>query len=557
MAVPRKKRRTAPPPDSKTDAPRHLRSSQAQEATTSHVQHSSDEKNCANPPKSRKRPREAEVEQVTGRTKRSRKLVQQPKSKKRPRETLGPVRTNRTEAPQKQEQQFPRNTVVETLVDEEAANQVGEEGTDPLRYWIKANNWPKGFAEQSNSNMSYLLARQKFSNCLRRRRSESASTESTSTPSSTTPSDQKPRELKSAPYQDARYETLLATKGSFMRRYLGENEEGVTNEAKALCQTLLATDCGVPENSIFDEECFDDACEVMQDRNEAKIIQDITQLIVPRAQSLAIRGAKHLNCLIESVNEGWNNSIPLTGTRPQPDYSVGFRRKAFSKDQLDKLAPFIGDFISGDQSFFMATYYMYFPFLTCEVKCGNAGLEIADRQNAHSMTLAVRAIVELFRLINHERELHREILAFSISHDHRSVRIYGHYPVIDGKDAKYYRHAIRTFDFTELNGKEKWTAYKFTKSIYDTWMPAHFGRLCSAIDKIPVDLDFSVPELSPSFGLEQGLKRRRLSESTELESQSTEPNQSVGVAGDAPPNSPFDQGARKRQRKGLAAGPQR
>jgi len=130
---------------------------------------------------------------------------------------------------------------------------------------------------------------------------------------------------------------------------------------------------------------------------------------------------------------------------------VGFRREAFTKEQLDKLAPFIGNFISGDQSYFMATYYMYFPFLTCEVKCGAAALDIADRQNAHSMTLAVRATVELFKYVGRGTELHREILAFSILHDHRSVRIYGHYPVIDEKDAKYYRHPIRTFDFTALD----------------------------------------------------------------------------------------------------------
>jgi hypothetical protein len=41
--------------------------------------------------------------------------------------------------------------------------------------------------------------------------------------------------------------------------------------------------------------------------------------------------------------------MPLTGTRPQPDYSVGFKREAFTKVQLEKLAPFIGDFIVGDQ----------------------------------------------------------------------------------------------------------------------------------------------------------------------------------------------------------------
>jgi hypothetical protein len=46
---------------------------------------------------------------------------------------------------------------------------------------------------------------------------------------------------------------------------------------------------------------------------------------------------------------------------------------------------------------------MYFPFLTCEVKCGAAALNIADQQNAHSMTLIVRGTVELFRLVKREK----------------------------------------------------------------------------------------------------------------------------------------------------------
>jgi predicted nucleic acid-binding protein len=51
----------------------------------------------------------------------------------------------------------------------------------------------------------------------------------------------------------------------------------------------------------------------------------------------------------------------------------------------------------------MATWQMYLPFLACEVKCGAAALDVADRQNAHSMTLAVRGTVELFRLVNAKR----------------------------------------------------------------------------------------------------------------------------------------------------------
>jgi hypothetical protein len=77
-----------------------------------------------------------------------------------------------------------------------------------------------------------------------------------------------------------------------------------------------------------------------------------------------------------------------------------------------RCAAYVGDFT--DTSLFMATYYVYFPFLTCEVKCGAATLDIADRQNAHSMTMAVRGVVENFRFMKREKELHRGILAFSI-----------------------------------------------------------------------------------------------------------------------------------------------
>jgi hypothetical protein len=59
---------------------------------------------------------------------------------------------------------------------------------------------------------------------------------------------------------------------------------------------------------------------------------------------------------------------------------------------LKRLEPFVGEL--SDTSFFMATYNMYFPFLTCEVKCGAAALDVADRQNVHNMTMAVRGIVD-------------------------------------------------------------------------------------------------------------------------------------------------------------------
>ncbi|KAG5980919.1 hypothetical protein E4U55_003476 [Claviceps digitariae] len=247
----------------------------------------------------------------------------------------------------------------------------------------------------------------------------------------------------------------------------------------------------------------------VKDGNEARLMRDITPLIIPSAESLHIRGAKHLAILIESLNETWDNSMPLTGTRPQPDNSLGFRREAFTQSQLAKMSPSIGDFLNGDQSYFMATYNMYFPFFICEVKCAAAALDVADRQNAHSMTLAVRAVTEVSRTVKREDEFSRQILAFSTSHDHRSVRLYGHYAVFNSGDTTFHRYTIHTFDFTSLKGKDRWTAYRYTKNIYDSWMPTHFAKICSAINQLPSDLDFSHwavprPARTPSKSLRFG-----------------------------------------------------
>ncbi len=358
-----------------------------------------------------------------------------------------------------------------------------EDATCPVGFWARRGVWPRKYLE---FNMEYALARKRLDSA---------------TSSSTTPSDQKPREEKSAQYQDARYETLLATKGVFLKT----GKEGLVEESQRLCRDLFEPDQDLlPQGTIFDSKIFEEACNNLQNKNEARINQDFSRLIVPSAETLSLRN-KELGILTESVNEGWNNSIPLTGIRPQPDYSVAFRREAFTGDQLAKLSPFIGDFLAGDLSFFMGTYYMYFPFLSCEVKCGAAAIDVADRQNAHTMALAARGIVELFRLVHREGEVHRQVLSFSVSHDHRSVRIYGYYPVIDGKDTKYYRQPIHEFSLVAAEGKERWTTYQFTKNIYNTWAPGHFKRICSAIDQLPSELDFGVQALSESTGVSHDL----------------------------------------------------
>ena len=391
---------------------------------------------------------------------------------------------------------------------QEAEKNASTTGADPLQNWVLNDRWPNEYFEPDNQAREELLERdswleeimeqppipvvqyvekngfryplpiKKAPASLRRKKSDASLTGS---------SDQKNRESKSVAYRDTRYTTLLAAKGSFLCDF-GDDDPPIKVTGPG--RKLLNTEQVVPQNSLFRADLFRRFCREIEDRNEAMIVQDVSRLLVPSAKNLAIYGDRHLDVLIENVNEGWTGSIPIEGPRPQPDYSVGFRRSAFTEKQLSRLDPLIGSVF--DTSFFVATYRMYFPFLTCEVKCGAAALDVADRQNAHSMTIAVRSVVELYRAVKREKELSQEILAFSISHDHRTIRIYGHYAVIDNNKTTFYRHPIKTIDFTSEEGKDKWMAYKFTKSVYEIWMPTHLKRICSAIDQLPPSLDFQV-----------------------------------------------------------------
>lgn len=388
-------------------------------------------------------------------------------------------------------------------------------GTYPQEYFessnttwagIKANTVARGF---ENYNMDGLirplLAKKKSAASLHRQALERR----TLTPAEKT-------EDKSLSYRNAGYERELAMRGS----YLDEAEEGILEDSKILCQTLLTTTHTVPENTLFSDNLFNKTCRKLRNRNEARIVEDISPLIAPSAETLATYGADKLSHLIFNTNERWGESIPITDTRPQPDRCVGFSESAFTDNQLRKLKPYIGSLVPVNYlSFFLATWRMYFPFFACEAKYGIGDIDVADKQNAHSMSMAVRGIVKLFELAKCEEKLDRKIIAFSISHDGTCVRIYGHYALFKDGAAKFYRHPIKNFDFTSEEGKDKWTAYRFTKSIYFEFMPELHKLICSAIDKIPSDTASQGSSLPPHFSHSDSCG------STDLQSEQPDPQE--------------------------------
>ncbi|KAK0247139.1 hypothetical protein LTS02_012018 [Friedmanniomyces endolithicus] len=91
----------------------------------------------------------------------------------------------------------------------------------------------------------------------------------------------------------------------------------------------------------------------------------------------------------------------MGASKPKPDFAVGLQRSAFEAGELSKLENY-----ATSQAPFLFTPNLCFPFLVCEAKTGQVGIDRADTQNIHSASIAVRAILRLYNAAygrDHER----------------------------------------------------------------------------------------------------------------------------------------------------------
>ena len=70
--------------------------------------------------------------------------------------------------------------------------------------------------------------------------------------------------------------------------------------------------------------------------------------------------------------------------------------------------------------------------------------------------------------------------------------------MIEGGKSSFYRHLLYEFYFTALDGKEKWTTYRFVKNVYDHHLPKIHKMICSAIDDLLAGISFGLSQ-SASF----------------------------------------------------------
>ena len=262
----------------------------------------------------------------------------------------------------------------------------------------------------------------------------------------------------------------------------------ILEASKVLCKQYLKGDRKTIKSSVFTAEEFRLVLERIQDLGETRIQRDVTPWIVPSAEVLIVRRELSLDYIGEELNAEWIRCAPMGSTIPKPDYMAGLLSSAFTKEEVNKLENY-----AQPTRPFRFTPRICFPFLMCEAKTGEEGLNKADRQNIHSASIAVRAIIVLYKEAFGQTAPHRvdeiygQVLVFTVSHDHDRVVLYGHFavlaPDLPGK-LKFYRHPIALFSLAIDDGVDRYKAYNFVCNVYEKFAPDHLKRIKGAVAQL-------------------------------------------------------------------------
>lgn len=307
----------------------------------------------------------------------------------------------------------------------------------------------------------------------------------------------------------------LSQDGTFLRALTP-----MRKSSKDLCLSFLEGDRTPGQFPCYPPERIHTILERVQglESNEGRVRRDITPWVVPSAENLHFGHKITPEYIGEEIQVEWTGCVTMgSTTRPKPDYIAGLSGKAFSQDEIEKIEK-----LTSFETLFFFTANLYFPFLMCEAKTGLEGMDKAGRLNMHSASIAVRAIIELYKaafgtqyphLVN---ELYGQVLAFSVSHDDRQANLYGHYAVLSDDSAgklQFYRYEIDIFSFTMHGGAEKFKPYNFVVNIYEKFAPMHRQRIQDAVAFLQAPAELIVLSSTESGSVHQEIDSQQGTES--------------------------------------------
>ena len=381
-----------------------------------------------------------------------------------------------------------------------------KEKDNPISYWAANLTWPNNFAEPRAMSSS--------NNTNKRQRTTDDSHGSKEGKPWTYSQSRKNRVVPEQ-YTKA-YENYIFSTGLDMDEFKGR--ELVSPESLETCKVLQTITCETISHTIYSSERTLKVIQLCRNRNEATVARNVTPLILPPIISFFLMDeGNQFEHLIDEVNTMWWDSWVLAGPRPKPDLAVGFASSAFTIEENQKLT-----YYTSFENITRPTDNLAFPFLISEIKCGNEGLDCADRQNMHSCSVAVKAILKLEQKADQYREnklfetFLGKILVYSISHDQKNARIYGHYALVEGEKWRYYRHYIGGFDIVHKE-RDLLAIHNFARNVLAMYAPKLLKQLQKAIAAIPVStpLPFSEDTMNLGDDSQQSSQHRSQSRNTD------------------------------------------
>ncbi|KAF2158736.1 hypothetical protein M409DRAFT_61395 [Zasmidium cellare ATCC 36951] len=325
-------------------------------------------------------------------------------------------------------------------VDED--NQYGGE----IRWEDYFSDWPPAVVEQTMSTREPRAAKRSH------------------TPSRSASDSQRVRDGDSPAAWTRKHEEKMEEAGLFMTA--DRTQAAITEECQKLCEKLLQAEYAMPADAPYRQDRL--AKVLRRFRNEARVVRDVTPIVVPSPELLHIDGHAELDDVCEAMNAEWTQSDTLCGPRPKPDFVTGLSAAAFTKEEREKL-----------QMSHTSACPNLFP------ENIDRPIEEAERQAMHSASIATRAVVELFRKISATAEVHEKILAFSVAHNHSMVMIFAHFATVNDQQTSFFRRLLHLHRFAEDLESTAWTkSYQIIRAIYEHFVPRHLARIQGALSRM-------------------------------------------------------------------------
>ncbi|KAK1808197.1 hypothetical protein LTR12_017447 [Friedmanniomyces endolithicus] len=354
-----------------------------------------------------------------------------------------------------------------------------DEKCTPVAYWVKHDTWPPNFAEKAPT----------MGDTVPKKRPRSTSYT------------QSVKDGENPTAHTRRHEEKMEETGLIM----ADRQGAISDQCRELCKRILVATAAVPVSSYCRKKQLHKVLERLRYRNEARVVRDVTPLVVPSAELLHIGGNTGLQHAVEALNAQWDGIATLCGPMPKPAFVAGISPSAFTPEEKYRLKL---HHTATCPNYFPEN--MYYPFLICEVKSSDKPIQEAERQAMHSASIAANAIIELYRKNSKASELNRKILTLSNSHNSSTVKFYGHFAEIQSDRVTFFRHRMYEKNFAadladavvadpEDETSEWWRPYMITTGIYNHFFPQHLERIRTAVSELR---DRALESFTSQLGIE-------------------------------------------------------